>query len=458
MKKYLLTAILLLGASFFAFTQTIGISVSPPADGNIYATGETITITAVPDPPDYAKFVEFYGNGTLLYTDRKAPWEYSWEINLSGAIELYCAIIPKDQNTQVQESNTVTISAEDQTSSDPTPDPTSNPSPPPPPPSSNISIFGVWHAGDHYCDWSVVPDPDMVKFDEENHWLIDRGDGNGPSVNLVVLTFVNPWKLLNNITDEYTINGIPRGMTKEVVEYFRNAGIRVMLSIGGITYTDDWDEALATDPVQLALNAVAVAENFNVGIEIDYERGSDPNTAALNTFISTYREAFPYIQNGTEAKNYLTIDLAAGDRYLIELTRYATENWLDINNPVLNYANAMVARQSGSPTEWQEHIDGKANYNPQIPPLNASKLTGGLYLKGNLDNCTDFYNSEQYQYANYVQTSGMLGYMFWAAGVPSARGNYVGTFPPDTCEQGMGTAAFYFDFPLLENRTIQNSN
>jgi hypothetical protein len=33
------------------------------------------------------------------------------------------------------------------------------------------------------------------------------------------------------------VNGIPRGMTKEM-NYFKSRGIRVMLSIGGITYVE----------------------------------------------------------------------------------------------------------------------------------------------------------------------------------------------------------------------------
>jgi hypothetical protein len=40
----------------------------------------------------------------------------------------------------------------------------------------------------------------MTDFDTKNHWIIDRGDGS-PSVNLVVLNFVNPSKLLNQTND-----------------------------------------------------------------------------------------------------------------------------------------------------------------------------------------------------------------------------------------------------------------
>jgi len=330
--------------------------------------------------------------------------------------------------------------------------------PPPPGVSTPIQIFGVWHAGNHYADWST--ERNMEEFDAANHWIIDRGDGSGqPSVNLVVLSFVHPMRLLNTTTDAATLDGVPRGMTQDVVDYFANLGIRVMMSIGGVTYTDAWDEALATDAWQLGLNAAEIATHFNVGIEIDYERSSGANLAGLQAFVDAYRSVHPYDPTGVNPAARLTIDLAAGGRYLQELNRYSTEHWLDNTNPVLDYANAMVHRSSGTPDHWQEHVNGMPTYDPMIPPKAPNRLTGGLYLKGNTDNCKDFFSSEQYEHADYVQTvlpngagttPGMLGYMFWAAETPSARKNYVPTVPPNSCEGGMGVAAniFAFEIPM----------
>src|SRR5690348_6294611 len=104
-----------------------------------------------------------------------------------------------------------------------------------------IQVYGAWHCSDDACTWATVRD--MTDFDHNNHWLIDRGDGR-PSVNLVVLSFVNPLTLLNGTTDAGNTDGVPVGMNQAVVDYFTSHGIRVMLSIGGITYTDDWNTAL----------------------------------------------------------------------------------------------------------------------------------------------------------------------------------------------------------------------
>jgi hypothetical protein len=330
--------------------------------------------------------------------------------------------------------------------------------PPPPPPSGDptpMQILGVWHAGNHYADWALPRT--FPEFDEANHWIIDRGDGSGlPSVNLVVLSFLHPMQVLN-MTEGEPWTGVPVGMTEDIVNYFKEEGIRVMMSIGGITYTDAWDEALTANATQFGKNAAAIASYFGVGIEIDYERNTDANLIDLQAFVDAYRSVHAFDPTGVNHAARLTIDLAAGGRYLQELNHYATINWLDNDHPVLDYANAMVHRKSGSPDNWQEHVDGMPTYNPVIPPKAPNKFTGGLYIKGNMANCTNFYSSEQWQHSDYLHTvlpsgagttSGMLGYMFWAAEYPSARKNYVATVPPNTCENGMGEAAIIFDIPI----------
>src|SRR5256886_1183899 len=143
------------------------------------------------------------------------------------------------------------------------------PFPPAPALATPISVYGAWHCGNDFCTWGSVRD--MTDFDVKNRWLVDRADGTGlPSVNLVVLSFVQPLKLLNKTTDAQTLNGVPRGMTAEVVNYFKSRNVRVMLSIGGITYTDAWNQALSTNPTQLGLNAAALAKSHGLGSEINY--------------------------------------------------------------------------------------------------------------------------------------------------------------------------------------------
>ena len=338
------------------------------------------------------------------------------------------------------------------------------PTPPPPTPTpgtqTHIQVYGVWHCGNDACTWSTVRD--MTDFDLKNHWIIDRGDGQ-PSVNLVVLSFVEPLKLLNQTTDAGTLNGVPRGMTTQVVNYFTSHGIRVMISIGGITYVDPWNQALAQNGDLLGQRAAALAQNLGVGIEIDYEENMNPNIAGLQAFINAYRRAYPYDATGSNPRARLTIDLAAGDRWLIPLTTKATTDWLTTSSPVLDYANAMVpSRQPSSATDaitnWQEHVDGKPSYSPPIPPLAPAKFTGSLYLvQGTkvLPECNNFNASLQNSTGTFVRTvspngagttSGMLGYMFWAAECQGTRTPC--TVPPTTCEGGVGVGATTYTIPI----------
>jgi len=251
-------------------------------------------------------------------------------------------------------------------------------------------------------------------------------------------------------------------MTPEIVNYFKSRGVRVMLSIGGITYTDAWNQALAQNPTQFGLNAAAVAQQLGVGIEIDYEENTAPNLAGLQAFIDAYRSVLPYDPTGDNHAARLTIDLAAGDRWLIALTRKATADWLTTANPVLDYANAMVpSRQpstSGAIANWQEHVDGKSQYSPPIPPLAPAKFTGGLYIVSGTNiapECNNFAGSLQKSTGTFVGsvspngaglTSGMLGYMFWAAEMPSTR--RITTAPPNTCEGGVGAGATFYNIPI----------
>ena len=321
-------------------------------------------------------------------------------------------------------------------------DPTPNP----------VQIYGSWHCGNDYCTWGA--ERSLTEFDNMNRWLVNRGDGR-PSVNLVVLSFVHPYRLLKKTTDGQTLNGIPRGMTPAVVTYFKSRGIRVMLSIGGITYVSAWNQALTENATQLGLSAAEAAAALGVGIEIDYEENKNPNLVGLEAFINAYRSVHPYDPTGANHPARLTIDLAAGDRWLIALTRKATADWLRTDTPVLDYANAMVPARQPSATDavanWREHVDGKAQYSPPIPPLAPAKFTGSIYVADGgkaLNECVNYTKSLQSATRAFVEsalpngagtTAGMLGYMFWAAERPATRG--IGTVPPNSCENGVGAGA-----------------
>jgi hypothetical protein len=106
---------------------------------------------------------------------------------------------------------------------------------------------------------------------------------------------------------------------------------------------------------------------------------------------------------------------------------------------------------------WQEHVDGKPQYDPPIPPLAPAKFTGSLWLTGRkpAPECVDFSKSLQHPAAtgDYVRTvmpngagttHGMLGYMFWAAECEGTRTLCTTPEFNNSCEGGMGEAAAYY--------------
>jgi hypothetical protein len=323
-----------------------------------------------------------------------------------------------------------------------------------------MQIYGTWHCGNDFCTWASVRD--MTDFDAKNHWIIDRGDGT-PSANLVILSFVNPLKLLNQTNDAGDVNGAPIGMNSAVVSYFTSHNIRVMLSIGGITYTNDWDTALATNGAQLGTYAAQLAQRLGVGIEIDYENNTSPNLTALQAFINAYRAIQPYDATGANPAARLTIDLAAGDQYLVPLAAKASTDWLKTSAPVLDYANAMVPNRQPSSaaaaeSNWQQHISGYPRITPPPPPVAPAKLTGSLYIvtgKNPAPECTTFTGSLEDTTGNFVQTvvpagagttPGMLGLMFWAA---ECQGTHsICTTPPNTCLGGVGVGSKTYSVPF----------
>lgn len=138
-----------------------------------------------------------------------------------------------------------------------------------------------------------------------------------------------------------------------VIDYFNNTMARVFVSVGGATYKDSWETALQTNPKLLADKCCAIAERYNVGIEIDYEESANPLLRELEAFIVQYRDATncPFEPGPTpSAKSLLTIDFGQGAQFMAKTANWVAHNAFDTNQTkrLLNWANAMVGggRQS----------------------------------------------------------------------------------------------------------------
>jgi len=228
-------------------------------------------------------------------------------------------------------------------------------------------------------------------------------------VNVVIFSFIDPLKLLQGT--------IPAGFTKGEVGYFMNKGVYVIFSIGGASYSGNWDQALAQNPTQLAKNAAAIAQQYGVGIEIDYETDSATSMPALTTFVKTYRSIIPYDSSMTPSpQSILTVDLGAGTGYLSAMSATAA-GWLSGN--LVNWANAMVSGDpNGDNTQyWQQHLTGASWAN--IPPMNPNQLVGSLYASSGANDCQTYSGTVLPTAISWIQQNKCRGLSFWAAGCPS---------------------------------------
>jgi hypothetical protein len=128
--------------------------------------------------------------------------------------------------------------------------------------------------------------------------------------------------------------------------------------------------------------------------------------------------------------------------------------------------NKQPTSAASAEADWQEHVDGKPQFAPPILPLAPAKFTGALYIVTGTraaPECTSFTSSLINSTGAYVQTvapngagttSGMLGYMFWAAECPSTR--RICTVPPNSCEGGVGLGADTYNVPIPMTALRQN--
>ncbi|GAM20156.1 hypothetical protein SAMD00019534_033310 [Acytostelium subglobosum LB1] len=273
-------------------------------------------------------------------------------------------------------------------------------------PSDLTKVYALWHCGADGCMWNEAVDNSY--FD----WIVNRGDGQ-PTANLIIFSFLNPVNVLSS-----GVQAVPAGLTPSMIQYLQSNGISVMFSIGGEEWSSEWDQALGQDPVTLGKNAAAIAQQFGVGIEIDYE--SEQSTPLLDQFVKAYRSVLP-MDNSTSAtdSSLLTVDTGSGTGYLTSVSQWAS-TWLE--EGLINWINAMVAGgpygSIGEATQyWDEHLQGTSWAN--IPPMNPEHLVVSLYSCDGSANCNAYPGSVLQGAVGWVQQQNTRGISFWVGGCVS---------------------------------------
>jgi len=266
------------------------------------------------------------------------------------------------------------------------------------------TVYGIWHCGSD-CAWTSQPDL------SSSAWIVNRGDGK-PTSNVVIFSFMDPIALVNSQNSGGYTNGVPNGMISSL-SYFTSHGIRVIFSIGGAAWSSRFVSALNQNAEQFARNAATVAMKYNVGIEIDVEVDSSSYSSQLTTFVNTFRQIIPY-DNSPNASSHtiLNIDVGAGTGYLGTLATLA-RGWVSSNK--INWVNAMVSDTpwnniNSATAAWQQHLSAG---------LPANRLVVCHYGS----NTCNTYSGILQQTVSWVQSKGVKGISFWAAG--EGGGEYV---------------------------------
>ena len=302
--------------------------------------------------------------------------------------------------------------------SPPTNPPSSPPGPTPPPPGPGPSGGGpkvamAW-ISDQFANFDVAWDMSGVnQFKSCHNWLKDSG------INVVSLAFLKPTEILTPSTCAASIctdKGVRVGMPG-AIDYFKGEGMDlVFLSIGGATYTSFWEEVLADNATagDFATKVAAIAQFYQVGIEIDYEQSSSPNLAGLEHFVKTYRRIIPFTDVDWTPESFLTLDFGQGAQFMGPIANWVvsvTFHSYDVSSTVfqliaydvcsffqaknafnpdpakrlLNWANAMVAGSRESRVtdlidRWNQHVNGYSTL--QTHPIAPAYLVGSLWSSG----------------------------------------------------------------------------
>lgn len=147
-------------------------------------------------------------------------------------------------------------------------------------------------------------------------WLVSDFAG----INTVSLTFLKPTEILDPTTcaaGTCTELGVRVGMPG-AIKYFNETMSLVFVSIGGITYTESWEEVLVDVPTaeNFAVKVADIAKLYNVGVEIDYEESADPHLVELEAFVRKYRELIPFEPADPSPPSFLTLDFGQGAQFM----------------------------------------------------------------------------------------------------------------------------------------------
>ena len=194
----------------------------------------------------------------------------------------------------------------------------------------------------------------------------------------MILSFVHPLKLLNQTNDAGTLNGVPRGMTADIVNYFKSHGPG-----DGLDRRHHLHGRLEPGP-RAGSHPVRAAGGCARPLSASASRSTTrrtrtPTSPAFSRSSTPIGPSSPTTRAGPTPAARLTIDTAAGDRSLIGINQKATADWLRTDAPVLDYANAMVPARQPSASSAVASLAGAHRRQAPVQPGGRAARAGQVH-------------------------------------------------------------------------------
>ena len=227
-----------------------------------------------------------------------------------------------------------------------------------------------------------------------------------------------------------------------------------MLSIGGITYVDAWNQALAQNATQLGLNAAEVAGRSASASRSTTRRTAARTSPGYRPSSTPIARCTPYDATGNDPAARLTIDLAAGDRWLIALHRRGHRRLAHARRAGARLRERDGAGPAAERVPRADELAGARGRQAEVraadPAARAARVHREPLYRGGLEGAAGVHQLQRLaaELDRRIRASrraerrgddaGHARLHVLGGGAALARGC---TTPPNTCEGGVGAGA-----------------
>jgi len=199
------------------------------------------------------------------------------------------------------------------------------------------------------------------------------------------------------------------GRFKELIQDAHDRSLFPILSVGGVTWGEEWKEALDAGAANLGRKLADLALNYNVGIEIDYEENWALNDPVVQQQVLDMAAAFR-ARAGNETILTADIGAASGEsgRYLNNLFEFGR------NSGHFSWFNAMVDFDGGSFS-----FDRYETYWRTFLGKDQQVVVPSLYARSGSNRACQENTANVERAAQFILDNDFKGMYFWEVGLAS---------------------------------------